>query len=300
MKKRKLVFLVTLSLLVTGAMSVHAQGTPVFDVTNLIQAIEMGYTMYDQLNAAIQNVQNSYESIQNQIKNMQALQMKDLDITDPLGSWRSIMTYANRLMTYEENIEHVLTSKTIKFGKKKLSYQDIFTTRPFNHIDEDGNVVEKGWTADAWDDPFERELTLEEKARFHRKYGMSYGHYMRYNALGQEISKQASHAAVYFENLLDNVNEDREKLDTIVATEPELDSAIAQAQRNNAIMATMAQDMKTLLYTQAKVGQILAEDAYKAEVARKNAEETPSITDLSQSGEYYDILAKTDEDIEYK
>ncbi len=281
---KKIVVLLLFALLKGNICS---QGYPVMDISNILAAIENGYTMYQQLQTMYAQIQNAYDQFQQQVKNFQNLKMGDLDITDPLGSWSSLMTYADRLTTYEENIERILSTKTMQWGRNSFSLEDLYTTNPFG---------EDGFLNDAWEDPFERQLSSEEKALFHQKYGMSYGHYMRYNAIGAQITEKAGQASAYFDNLIVNMNEDRERLDTISSTEPEADSIIKQQQRSNAIMTTQAQDTKTIAYTTAKIGEILAAQAYQMEIERQSLENRIGIQDLEPTEGFLKYL-KTDDSL---
>lgn len=196
---------------------------PVIDLTNLVQAIEQGFSMYQQLQALFQQLKNAKEQLEQQKKNFQNLSMGDLDARDPLGSWRSIMTYADSVMGYTENIGAIFKSKSMQWGDVSFSYEDLFST----------DFYKKAIT-EAWDDPFERELSTEEKARFHQKYGMSYGHYMRYNALAQELTQSAGQNKAKLEELSVKIQEDREMANKIVASGIETESVLqtAKAQAN--------------------------------------------------------------------
>jgi len=264
---------------------------PVIDITNVLTAIENGYTMYEQLNAMYNQIQNSYAQLQQQIKNYQNLEMGELDIRDPLGSWRSLMTYSDRLMTYEENIESILKTKTMKWGKNNFSIADVYSKPPLG---------EGGYLTDSWDDPFERELTTEEKAAFHSKYGISYGHYMRYNLIGEQITQKAGEVKGYFSYQEEMINQDRERLDTIVATDPEMASIVGQQQRSNAIQATMAHDIKSQNHNLLKIGEIIANQAYKDELDRTAMNEYKGVNGQKVGKNYERVMINDKEDENYK
>jgi conjugal transfer/entry exclusion protein len=48
-----------------------AQGYPVLDIANLMQAINTLYATYDQITATIEQVQNTYQQLQKQIEMVQ-------------------------------------------------------------------------------------------------------------------------------------------------------------------------------------------------------------------------------------
>lgn len=264
---------------------------PVIDITNVLQAIEDGYTMYQQLQAMYNQIQNSYAQLQQQIQNYKGLKMDDLNAADPLGSWRSLMTYADRMMTYEENIESIMNSKNMQWGKNSFSLSDIYSKAPFG---------EDGYLNDSWDDPFERELTTEEKAVFHSKYGISYGHYMRYNMIGEQIGKKAGEAKAYFDNQMEQMNTDRKMLDTIAKTTPETESIVAEQQKNNAITTMMAQDTKTIAYNLSIIGKQLSDQAYLEELQRQDALAYENTLKKGHSDTFENMMLSEDSEEDYK
>ena len=264
---------------------------PVIDLTNVLQAIEQGYTMYQQLQAMYNQIQNSYAQLQQQIENYKGLRMDKLDAQDPLGSWRSLMTYADRLMTYEENIENIMKTKSMKWGRNNFSLADVYSKAPFG---------EDGYLKGSFDDPFERELTTEEKAMFHSKYGISYGHYMRYNMIGEQICEKAGEAKTYFDYQMEQMNEDRKKLDTIASTTPETESIVAEQQKNNALTTVMAQDIKTVSYELAIVGKQLTDQAYLEELQRQDAENYENTLKKGHSKTFEKMMLDEEDEEDFK
>ncbi len=103
---KKTLLIITLGIMVN--LNVFAQGYPVIDITGIITAIENGYTMVKQLYATYDNIKTSYDQLQQQIKSFESFDISTLDARDPLGAWRSINTYADRMLTYEQNIQAIL------------------------------------------------------------------------------------------------------------------------------------------------------------------------------------------------
>jgi hypothetical protein len=71
MKKRFVCFCIAVAFLSLAATPVTAQGYPVLDVANLMQAINTLYAAYDQITATIEQVQNTYRQLQKQIEMVQ-------------------------------------------------------------------------------------------------------------------------------------------------------------------------------------------------------------------------------------
>jgi conjugal transfer/entry exclusion protein len=289
-------FILVGALIVFGTFRAAAQGYPVIDITNILASIENGYTMVQQLQAMYNNIQNAYQQLQQQIKSFESFDFSQLDARDPLGSWRSIMTYADRMMTYEENIESILNNRNLKIGKDSYSLTDVFTSNP---IDTAKGMAQEGVGFVAVD-PFEKKLTPEEKAAFHSKYGMSYGHYMRYNTIGEALQKKAAESIAYTQGMQENINEDRERLDKIVEQDADADSIIKQQQKTNSILAVQAQDTKTQANLLAKIGEMMGAAAAQNQEERKARQEERNINDLDMAEGLVNMINAMPSDSSFK
>jgi len=272
----------TVLAMVLGLMAnigLSAQGYPVIDVTNLVTAIENGYTMVQQLQTMYNNLKTSCDQLQQQIKSFESFDFKSLNAQDPLGSWKSINTYANRMITYEQNIESIINRKDIKIGNSSYSLGDIFITSPADIMQ---NMPMDGLNYTLID-PFERKLTAEEKAAFHQKYGIGFGNYMRMKQVGDMLQKKAAEVIGYSDSLQKNLTEDRERLDSISGGLFESESAVQQQQINNAVLTVMAQDMKTQAKVLGNIAQQLAMNTAQALLEKKAMQEELNINDLSLS-----------------
>jgi len=92
--------------------------------------------------------------------------------------------------------------------------------------------------------PFEKQLTTEEKAIFHQRYGMSFGNYMRYNLIGQQIKDKAAEVVSYSNVLKKNTEEDAKQLDKILEDTKDSESIEQQQQANNVLVHAMVQEAK--------------------------------------------------------
>jgi conjugal transfer/entry exclusion protein len=265
-----------LVLFLAVTFKVIAQGYPVIDITNIIASIENGYTLVQQLEAMYNNIQNSYEQLQKQIKSFESFDFNELDARDPLGSWRSIMTYADRMMTYEENIESILNNKNLKIGNASYSLGDLLTS---NSIITVAGMMEEavGFVAV---DPFERKLSPEEKAIFHQKYGMSYGHYMRYNYIGEALQKKAAEIQAYNDALEKELITDRKRLDEIVKVDISTESTIKNVQKMNSLMIIKSQDLKTMTKVVASMSELLGKTMVQNQERRKARHEEQNLNNF--------------------
>jgi len=280
------IIIVAVVLTIMANMGLSAQGYPVMDVTNIIKSIENGIILAQQLQTMHNNLKTSYDQLQQQIKSFESFDFKNLNARDPLGSWRSINTYANRMMTYEQNIESIINRKDIKIGNSSYSLGDIFTTPPAETAQ---NMSMDGLSFVAID-PFERKLSTEEKAAFHQKYGMSYGNYMRINQMGEMLKKKSAEVVGYSDSLQKNLAEDRERLDSISGDLFGSESAVQQQQINNAVLTIMAQDIKTQANLLGNIAGQLAMTSSRTQLEKQAMQDEKNINDLGLSDGFIKML----------
>jgi len=259
------------------SMSIPAQGYPVMDLTNILASIQNGYTMVEQLRALYSTIKTSYDQLQQQIKNFESFDFNSLDARDPMGSWKSINTYANRMMVYEENIESIINRKDFKIGKNSYSLVDIFTSPPPITMQE---MTMEGLNF-SFNDPFEKKFTPEERAVFHQKYGMSYGNYIRFSQMGKVLQKKAAEVVGYCASLQGNLAEDRERLSSIAGDLFESESTIQQQQINNAVMSIMAQDIKTQANLLGSIAEQIAVSTAQEQLEKQALMDEINMNDLN-------------------
>jgi len=278
--KRKIMILV---LAVIASGSVFAS-YPVIDISNIIASIENGYTLVQQVQAMYENIRNGIEQLNETRKNFEAFDIRQLSLRDPLGSWRKIMTYGNRMMTYEENMEAVINKKNLKIGNGSYSLADLFTS-PSTIPD----MIEGGSGFVAVD-PFSKKLSPEEQAVFHSKYGMSYGHYLRIHTLGVKIGEKAAELTGYSGKLEENLKEDRDALSKMNDEASDVNSIVQQAQVTNVQLAAQCQELKSQTSLLSKLGEEVASEAARNQLQRQAMEEAKNNGDLDMSDGYLKML----------
>jgi len=263
---------------------------PIIDVTNLIHAIENGMHMYEQLNNIYQIIKTNIERLEQQRRAFESFDLRQLSASDPLGSWKKIMTYGNRMMTYEENIESILNRKDIKIGSGSYSLIDLYKTNPVDIADGviDYTVV----------DPFEKQLTPEEKAVFHQKYGMSYGHYLRYHKIGESLSRKAAEVTAYNEKLDEELITDREAIKSMLEDNGNNsgESWVKEQQKINVMLMAKNQELKTRTKLIADIAGVYARNAAKTKIGGDAAQKT---NDADFGENYLKILEKTGKKSDY-
>ena len=278
------VALFAIMLWITANSGVSAQGQPVIDITAIIAAIENGYTLTQELQTMYETLKTSYDQLQKQIKSFESFDFNALDAKDPLGSWRSLTTYANRMMTYEQNIESIINKKDIKIGNGSYSLGDIFKS-PAGATE---SMVTGG--VHYLFDPLETKLSPAEKAAFHQKYGMSYGNYMRISQMREMLQKKSAEVVGYSGSLQKDLAEDRERLSNIASETNGSESIVQQQQVNNAVLSIMAQDIKTQANLLEDIATQLATAAAQAQMEKQAQMEELNINSLGVADGFLKML----------
>ncbi|MDR2923626.1 MAG: hypothetical protein LBU85_09840 [Treponema sp.] len=264
---------------------------PVIDITNLIHAVENGMEMFEQLTGMYQTIKTNIERLQDQIKAFESFDPRQLSLLDPLGSWRRIMTYGNRMMTYEENIESILNRKDIKIGSASYSLADLYSANPVTNITNmAGSAMDY-----AIADPFEKQLTPEEKAVFHQKYGMSYGNYIRCHRIGEGLSKKAAEVTAYNRKLQEELTADREAIQAMLEEQGD-GSWVREQQKVNSLLMAKNQELKTKTKL---IADIAAMYANAAAGEKTDMEARQKINDADFGENYLKILEKTGKKNDY-
>lgn len=195
MFKKKMKVTVFAFIFVFVGTKTFAQGMPVLDVSNLLQAIDAAYQYYQQIQNMIEQVQNTYKQIEQAAQQVAGMNWDDLKnlgdnfsgmgdnpfevITGVHKSAQDITKAVNKNMNKINELQSSLTSKTISFGGVDVSMADLVGAG------EPGNNV-FGFAKNAWDystsedGPFaeavaayENKLTYAQKRAIMKKYGMS-------------------------------------------------------------------------------------------------------------------------------
>jgi len=279
-------------------MSVHMYGQPipfgttvppngpVLDIMKILSAIESGYTMYQQLQAAYNMIKSNYDKLKQQMKNFESFDFKNMDAMDPLGSWRSLMTYADRMATYEENMERIIKRKDIKIGNGSYSLGDLFMSNPV--------TTAEGLGTDAFTyvavDPFEKNLTSRERAIYNQRFGMSYAHSMRFAKLGEALQKKAAQTNAYSNEWQKGLGEDRERLQKLMNDGFGNDGQMQQQQLANAQMQGMAQDLKTSAKVLEDFSSMYAMEASQSQEVRKADQERRNTSYIDMPDSFIEMM----------
>lgn len=240
--------------------------TLVLDVENIVATIENGYKMVEQFNVMIETLQTSYQTAENSLKAMKELRMDELDLSDPLGSYKSIMTYGDRLMYYRNTITDQITQPNYQYMGVKFSIEDMFSRDPekaFMNNDLVRQIADEFF----WD--ITHEMTDAQKAQFNAKYGMSPAHYYQWQAIKKTGMEATKDVMGLVKNIIANIGEDTKRLNTIASYDTE-NSSYGELQKSNIQLTGIASFINEL--TQLTAFQI-EQNVLKEQEARIKAED---------------------------
>jgi hypothetical protein len=206
MRKRLLLFCAAIVFLSAAASPVMAQGYPVLDVANLMQAINTLYAAYDQITATIEQVQNTYQQLQKQIKMIQNMdwdnigeKLADMDVTSVEGllnlryQIKDVTRMVNHNMNLINAVQDTLTKKTINFGGKKYTFGGLFGfgagSEETTLFDLPKNVAD--YVSDTADDlvaGYAGKLTYRQKEAIMRRTGLSPRNYAKIHLVEEQVN----------------------------------------------------------------------------------------------------------------
>jgi hypothetical protein len=157
---------------------------------SLIQAIDTLYATYDHINATIENVRNTYQQLERQIKAMQNINfddflklgdVKNIRSLDDFSEYRHTIENAvsnvNANMNYINAIQDTLSKRVVTFGGQRFTVASLFgfgkegeknmfdlPKVAADYMMEQGKTAAAGWA---------NKLTYEQRERLMDKYGMS-------------------------------------------------------------------------------------------------------------------------------
>lgn len=225
MKKIKKL-IVSLILLMTLSSSCFAQGYPVMDIANLLNAIEQVYATYQEITNMIEQVQNTYQQIEQAANQVLSMEWDDLSklgenfngmaenpfevITGVHKSAQDITKAVNNRMNDWNRLADSLHAETISFGGVKVSVADLVgatdekADKSLFYVDENGKPG--GFLTHCWDtiesnaetiaDGYEGELTYQQRRAIAKRYGMSPRNYAKHQYANYQLNNLVEEANV--------------------------------------------------------------------------------------------------------
>ena len=154
-------------------------GTPVFDVSNLLTAIDQLYSSYDMVMNTLKQIEQGYQQFQFYLEQAKSWDLEniswdgDLDFRDEI---KSVTNRVNKQITNIRKIEEIFTTKQYSAGGMTFTVADLVGAgdRDRDLLDVMRNVGNE--MKNSWDQAAEalvNELSEDQKRAIWQKYGIS-------------------------------------------------------------------------------------------------------------------------------
>ena len=154
-------------------------GTPVFDVSNLLTAIEQLYSSYDMIMNTLKQIEQGYQQFQFHLEQAKSWDLDniswdgDLDFRDEI---KSVTNRVNKQITNIRKIEEIFTTKQYSAGGMTFTVADLVGAGDrdrdlldvMKHV---GNEMKNSWDQAA--EALVNELSEDQKRAIWQKYGIS-------------------------------------------------------------------------------------------------------------------------------
>jgi hypothetical protein len=263
----------------------------VLDIANLMQAINTLYAAYDQITAAIEQVQNTYQQLQKQIDMVKHMDwdkagenISDMDVTSVDGilnlrhQIKDVTKLVNANMNLINNVQDTLTKKTVSFGGKKYTFGGLFGfgagSEGTTIFDLPKNVSD--YVSETSDDlvaGYEGKLTYKQKEAIMRRTGLSPRNYAKIHLVEEQTNTLIKDMLTTGTNenvaaLLSQAGENAGAIDAM--TQAAGESMVAQQQATTTALLQAAVGITRL---EAGVGRLAGFMAHK-EISEKIKQET--------------------------
>jgi hypothetical protein len=305
-KPGKIIFIICILMAVLSG-SLFAQGYPVIDIANLMQAINTLYATYDQITAAIEQVQNTYQQLQKQIemvKNMDwdkvGEKIGDMDLTSVDGilnlryQIKDVTKLVNANMNLINNVQDTLTKKTISFGGKRYTFGGLFGfgagsegTTIFDLPKNVSDYVSE--TADDLVAGYAGKLTYKQKEAIMRRTGLSPRNYAKIHLVEEQTNTLIKDMLTTGTNenvvaLLTQAGENAKAID--VMTQAAGESMVAQQQATTTAILQAATGITRLEAGVGRLAGFMAQKEISDQIKRETDEDLREERELFKRNEF--------------
>lgn len=234
MKKFVLISFVFLKVLMNGFSQ-----TAVIDVSAIAAAVENGYTLYQQLQSAIESYQKQVELLTQAQKNLASFDPSNYDPTTLDGLLHMVDDY----MTQMDNLEKVYKQKNMRIGSTSFSLEELYSTDMWGNIltgkEMDDDMVFKKIGKDVSKKVNPENMTTRDKQNFYRKHGLSVKHYNKLSAASQQLDKKMVEAGAVIPIAYEKNKQNKAILSDMAKNHNEVKGAEAHAQVLDSQMQTL-------------------------------------------------------------
>jgi hypothetical protein len=224
---------------------VWGQGYPVIDVAHILESIYNGYQIYQNVQNTLQGLVYSYESMKAHVQQLKAFDYNSLD------SFRDMVKFADRQLSYVRNMENRLNGMSITVNGKKIPLKRIYEAP-----DAIVEAEKEFWT---------REMTEEEKARAWSHYGLQPVNYYYVQTWKERIKQVSQQLEALSDMARENMESSAKEVEEITEGARGADSTIALLQANVEMQRVLAAQLMRMNYQLTAMGRMQSNEAMKAE-----------------------------------
>lgn len=180
--KKRLYSIIILLILVFSPM--HAQMATI-DVAAIATAIENGYTMYQNLQTAIKNMQMYAQQLQYLYDNAKALNIEEIAGVD-YASFLNSMGLSDEYSQKIRDVQSIIKNKSMTISGVNFSIEDLYTTDVYKKLGRVGLNEMKN-------------MTEEEKIEFQNEMGITAEQAIKMNAVTSELNKTMTNSIAKLE-----------------------------------------------------------------------------------------------------
>jgi hypothetical protein len=305
-KPGKIIFILCVFMAVLAA-PVFAQGYPVIDIANLMQAINTLYATYDQITAAIEQVQNTYQQLQKQIEMVANMdwdkvgeKIGDMDVTSVDGilnlryQIKDVTKMVNANMNLINNVQDTLTKKTITFGGKRYTFGGLFgfgagsdETTLFDLPKNVADYVSE--TADDLVAGYAGKLTYRQKEAIMRRTGLSPRNYAKIHMVEEQTNTLIKDMLATGTNenvvaLLTQAGENAKVIDAM--TQAAGESMVAQQQATTTAILQAATGITRLEAGLGRIAGFMAHQEMSERIKQETEEDLREERELRRQNEF--------------
>ena len=256
----------------------------VVDIQSIAANIQNGITMGNQLTALYNQLKNTRNQIENQIKMMKSMDLNSIGNALLNGLTKNSQEY----LTLMEDLDNSYKTKNMKIGNVEFSLEDICTSNVYQAIKDDYGEIRDV-----------NNLNDEQEMEFYKEYGISYDKFIKLYALSQQMGNKSKEIKAKSANAKNTVKDSVEMADRVSTTITDETSQTAVLQKNALVASqtlnTMSQtldavsNISDLLATEFQNEMIRQEEEVEADLARKELTKSSDYTknSVGQDSDYY-------------
>lgn len=304
-----------LMLMIFVRSPIFASGYPVFDISNLMNGISQLYAVYDQINTAIEQVQNTYKQLETQINSLKAMNWDDLansfseenwsqeggikGVWDNIGNFRTNLTNAtsaiNSNMNLINDVKHTLENKTVTCMGKQYSVAGLFGIGKYgqnnlmnlpasalDYVKNVGKEIAKGYEGD---------LTYSEKQAIMNKWGLDPENYAYVKLVEEQVVDLTTQlitkgSADWYTAQLNKAAETNSGLMDLMQKAANDGSMMSQLQATGSLILDVKSSMLNLEQGIRETGAAWATETTRKKVAEETQKEREALEREKQRKDY--------------